>query len=240
MRYLASVQYDGSLFYGFQRLNNQRSIQKELETVLTKINKREVLVKGAGRTDRGVHAKAQMCHFNIDINISENGLKKAMNSMLPSDIYVNSVKKVDDDFHARFLVKKKIYTYIINMGEYDALSDKYIYNYCKKLNIKLMKKASKYLIGKHSYGAFVSGEREHYNSIIYNIKFKIKNDKLYISLIGTSFYRYMVRNLIGVLISVGEGKIDLNGLKDMISNGKKTINYMTVPSNGLYLESIEY
>jgi len=240
MRFLACIQYDGSDFYGFQRLNNERSVQNELERVLTKINKDGVIVKGAGRTDRGVHAKAQMCHFDLNINITEIGLKKAMNSLLPSDVYVNYIKSVDNDFHARFLVKKKVYTYVINMGEYDAINDKYLYNYSHKLDIKLMRKAAKMLIGAHSYKAFVSGERGSYNSIIYNIKFKVDKDKLYISFIGTSFYRYMVRNLVGVLIMVGSNKLNLVTLKRMLSTGERLINYITVPSNGLYLEDIEY
>lgn len=240
MRFLACVQYDGSNFFGFQRLNNERSVQKELEKILTKINKNEVTLKGAGRTDRGVHARSQMCHFDLDIKINESGLKKAMNSLLPNDIYINFIKKVDNNFHARFLVTKKIYSYHINMGEYNAIKDKYIYNYCQKLDIKLMKKAAKILKGAHSYKAFVSGERENYNSIIYDINFELLNDNLIISFVGTSFYRYMVRNLVGALIMVGTKKLDLNTLKSMLDNGKRIVNYMTVPSNGLYLEKIEY
>ena len=104
MRYLASIQYNGSLFYGFQRLKSKRSVQEEIEKVLKKINKSDCFVKGAGRTDRGVHAKNQMCHFDLDINITIDGLKKVMNSMLPDDIHVNYIKKVDDNFHARYMV----------------------------------------------------------------------------------------------------------------------------------------
>lgn len=240
MRYLASVQYDGSLFYGFQRLKSNRSVQNELEKVLKKINKSEVLVKGAGRTDRGVHAKAQMCHFDLDINIDEKGLKSAMNSMLPSDIYINCVKRVNENFHARFLVKKKIYTYVINMGEYDAINDKFVYNYCRMLDIKKMKKASKLLVGKHSYKAFVSGSRDNYDSQIYNIKIKKHNKKIYISFIGTSFYKYMVRNLVGALIAVSNNKLTFNDLTEMLKLGEKKYIYTTVPSNGLYLDYIEY
>lgn len=240
MRFLACIQYDGSNFFGFQRLNNNRSVQKELEKVLTKINKKDVIVKGAGRTDRGVHAKSQMCHFDLDINIDERGLKKAMNSLLPNDIYVNDIKKVNSDFHARFLVTKKVYSYHINMGQYDAIKDKYLYNYCQKLDVKLMKKAAKIFIGAHSYKAFVSGERENYNSIIYDIRLNVLNDKLVISFIGTSFYRYMIRNLVGALIMVGSRKLDLDTLKCMLDSGKRLVNYLTVPSNGLYLEKIEY
>lgn len=240
MRYLASIQYDGALFYGFQRLKTKRSVQLELEKVLTKINKSEVIVKGAGRTDRGVHAKNQMCHFDINVNITEKGLKSAMNSMLPSDIHVNYIKEVSDDFHARFFVKKKIYTYVINFGKYDAIKDKYLYNYCKSLDIKKIKKASKLLIGRFSFKAFVSGSRDNYDSQIYNIKLKKVENKLYISFVGTSFYRYMVRNLVGSLISVSEGKLTLKDFEEMIKTGEKKYTYLTVPSNGLYLEYIEY
>ena len=83
MRYLITISYDGSKYYGFQRLNNERSVQKEIERALTKINKSKVEIKGAGRTDRGVHALDQKCHFDLDINISENGIKQALNSLLP-------------------------------------------------------------------------------------------------------------------------------------------------------------
>lgn len=239
MRFLASISYDGSNFYGFQRLNEERSVQRELEMALTKINKSKVTVKGAGRTDRGVHALDQKCHFDLDININEEGLKKALNSLLPSDIYINNIQTVNKDFHARFMVKKKIYYYIINMGKYDVIKDKYLYNYGKKLNIKKMRKAAKVLIGRHSYQAFVSGIRNNYNSEIYDINFKKRGNKLVIKFIGTSFYRYMVRNLVGALISVSNNKISINDLKEMINNEKK-MNYLTVPGNGLYLENVEY
>ena len=239
MKYLISISYDGSNFYGFQRLNNNRSVQGELEKALTKIAKHPVLVKGAGRTDRGVHAIDQKCHFDLDINISSEGLVKAMNSLLPRDIYVNDCFMVPDDFHARFLVKRKTYKYIINMGKYEAIMDKYLYNFGYDLDINLMKKASKLLIGAHSYEAFVSGKRDNYNSIVYKINFKKMGKFLEIEFIGTSFYRYMVRNLVGVLIQIGRHKCQLNDVKEMVIFGKK-INYTTVPSCGLYLEKIEY
>ena len=171
MRYKASISYDGSKFYGFQRLKNKLNIQETLEKALTKINKSLVVVKGAGRTDRGVHAYNQMIHFDLNVNIPEDRLKNAINSLVEPHIHVNYCEKVDNNFHARFSVVTKTYQYVINMGEFDALDNDYLYNYCHKLNIKKMKKASKLLLGFHSYKAFTSGERENYNSIIYKIKF---------------------------------------------------------------------
>lgn len=241
MRYLISVSYDGSAFYGFQRLNKKKSVQSELEKALTKINKTVVLVKGAGRTDRGVHALDQKVHFDLSISIEPKRLVNALNSLVDDAIYIKDAKIVSDDFHARFDVKNKTYTYNINMGEYDPIKNNYIYNYNRTLDVKMMKKASKVLLGKHSFKAFTSGERESYNSIIEKIKIDVdKNKVLHITFKGKSFYRYMVRNLVGALILVGCGKITDKELKEMLECGKNKYNYMTVPASGLYLMKIEY
>lgn len=240
MRYLASISYDGSKFYGFQRLKNKKTVQGELEKVLTHINKTMVLVKGAGRTDRGVHAFDQKVHFDLNIKIDEKHLLTAVNSRLDPSLKLNWVKETNDDFHARFDCKQKKYQYIINLGEYDIFSNDYVYNYNRKLNIRNMKKCSKCLKGMHSYKVFTSGERENYNSIIYNIKFKKKKKLLYITFTGVSFYRYMVRNLVGALMLAGENKITKENMKEMLEKEKNIYNYMTVPANGLYLMEVNY
>ena len=118
MNYVIEIAYDGSKFYGFQRLNEEMSVQKALEEALTVINKQSVEVKGAGRTDRGVHANGQCVSFKLDIDIDTNGLKRALNSLLKPYIYVKNVKEVDDNFHARFSVIKKKYIYKINIINY--------------------------------------------------------------------------------------------------------------------------
>lgn len=239
MRYLASVSYDGSKFYGFQRLKNKKTVQGELEKVLTTINKTMVLVKGAGRTDRGVHALDQKIHFDLNIKIDIPHLLLAINSRLDPAVRVNYIEEVSSDFHARFDCIQK-YQYIINIGEYDLFIDDYVYNYNKKLNIKNMKKASKYLLGAHSFKVFTSGERENYNSIISKVDFKRRGSMLYITFTGVSFYRYMVRNLVGALLLAGEGRMPTTGIEEMLSNSRNIYNYMTVPANGLYLMEVKY
>ena len=240
MKYLITVSYDGSKYYGFQRLNDLPSIQKELEDALSVINKDKVYVKGSGRTDRGVHALGQKCHFELKYDIPCERLVNAINSLLSNYVRVLDCIKVNDDFHARFSVKKKIYKYIINMGKYDVIKQDYLYNYCKRLEIKSMKIASNYLIGKHSYKVFVSGDRDNYNSEIYKIIFKKEKDILTITFEGKSFYRYMVRNMIGALLLVGCGKISIEEFKNMIDSDENKYTYITAPSNGLYLERVEY
>ena len=201
MKYFASVSYDGAKFYGFQKLNGHKTVQEELERALSIINKGDVFVKGAGRTDRGVHAYGQGISFELDVEVPIARLLKALNRCVDKSIKFNSIEVVSDDFHARFSAKSKIYEYVINLGDYNPIINDYVYNYNKKLDIRLMKKCSKELIGKHSFKAFTSGERDSYDSELYSIKFKLEGDFLTIRFKGKSFYRYMVRNLVGMLIT---------------------------------------
>ena len=240
MKYLISISYDGSNFYGFERLKNDRSVQGEIEKVLTKIEKEPVEIRGAGRTDRYVHAYDQKAHFELKQNVPIDRLLRAINSRLPSDIRINYIKEVDDNFHARFDCTKKIYKYYINMGPYDIMKNNYLYNYNKKLNVKKMKEAAKYLLGAHSYEAFCSGERENYDSIIDKITIKKDKDILEFTFIGKSFYRYMVRNMMGALLMVGEEKIDPIKVKEMLDTRKNLLDYNTLPACGLYLMKVDY
>ena len=239
MYYLIRIAYDGSKFYGFQRLNNELSVQKVLEEALTTINKKEVVVKGAGRTDRGVHALDQCVSFRLDVSLSKEGLRKALNSLVEPYIYIKYVEEVDEKFHARFSVSRKQYLYKINIGEFNPLLSDYVYQSKYKLDIDKMKEVSKLYIGIHDFSNFVSGERDNNECIIYDINFSIKEDILEIRFEGKSFYRYMVRNLVGMMIEVGRGKDEIFKVKEMLDS--KTINPgYTAPACGLYLEKIKY
>jgi len=239
VNYCVKIAYDGSKFYGFQRLNELTSVQKVLEEALSKINKGEVTIKGAGRTDRGVHANGQVISFKLDINISTNGLKEALNSLVEPYIYVKEVKEVDDNFHARFSVLKKKYIYKINLGEYNPCYSDYIYQTDYKLDIDKMKEVSKLYLGVHNFHNFVSGERDNSECIVHEINFREKDNILYIEFIGKSFYRYMVRNMVGAMIDVARGKNDIDYVKNALESDKE-INIFTAPSCGLYLENVEY
>ncbi len=239
MNYMMEISYDGSKYYGFQRLNENSSVQKVLEDALTKINKKKVEVKGAGRTDRGVHANGQCVTFRLDVDISEYGLKSAVNSIVKPYIYVKKVLMVGEDFHARFSVKKKRYIYKINMGEYNAIMADYFYNPEYPLDIDKMIEVSKLFLGVHDFHNFVSGVRKDSTCIIYSIDFKREKNVLNIIFEGKSFYRYMVRNLAGAMIDVGRGKDDISLVKKRLES-KEKINGYTAPACGLYLDKIEY
>ncbi|MBR6133466.1 MAG: tRNA pseudouridine(38-40) synthase TruA [Bacilli bacterium] len=239
MNYVIKVAYDGSKFYGFQRLNEETSVQKVLEEALSKINKKEVLIKGAGRTDRGVHAHGQCVSFKLDINIDTYGLKEALNSLVKPYIFVSDVKEVDDNFHARFNVLKKEYVYKINFGEYDPCKNDYYYQPEYKLDIDKMKEVAKLFIGVHDFHNFVSGERDNTECVVYDINFDMKDNIMNITFSGKSFYRYMVRNMVGAMIDVARGNKSIEYIKNALES-KDEISIYTAPASGLYLESVEY
>ncbi len=240
MKYLISISYDGSKFYGFQRLKGHDTVQKKIEEALSIIAKEQIAIKGAGRTDRGVHAYDQKATFNLNINIDEEHLKLALNSLVAPYIYITDVRSVDDDFHPRFYVLKKEYIYKINLGEYNPLLYDYMFEPNYKLNIGKMKECAKLFIGVHNFKNFTSGERDNYECIIYDIEFIETNNILEIKFIGKSFYRYMVRNLVGAMLDVSNNKASLEDIKEALVHPEIKKQFKTAMPNGLYLNRIEY
>lgn len=240
MRYLMKISYDGSNFNGFQRLNDLRTVQGELERVLSVLNKKDVLVKGASRTDKGVHAYGQMVHFDLDFNIPKQRLMYACNRLLPKDIRIMSCEVVDKNFHARFNVVKKKYVYKINLGDYDVLKCNYYYQSYKQLDIPLMKKCAKLFLGYHDFRNFVAGERDNYEMVVDNISFIHKKNILEIEFEGKSFYRYMVRNLVGAMLEVGYHQKTLEDVKLLLNDVSNRRQMLTAEAQGLYLMDIIY
>lgn len=243
MRFLVSIAYDGSGFSGFQRQIKLRTVQGEIEKILKKINNnKEVELVSAGRTDALVHAIKQTAHFDLDIKIKPDKLKRALNSYLSNDIYINSVIEVPDNFHARYMVKEKTYEYIINMGVYNPLERNYVYQYNRNLNIKRLKKALKYLIGKHNFKAFASSQdkRDNYVRTIYDIKVTRKAHKLIITFRGDGFLKYMVRNIIGMVILIGEGKKEIKDMQKVLKSEDRRKASITASPVGLYLKDVKY
>lgn len=249
MRYFITFSYDGSNFKGYQKQLKERTIQNELERSLTKINGDiPVKVSASGRTDAGVHAYNQKAHFDMDSIIETSKLKHSLNSLLPDDIYVRGVTTVDDDFHARFSVKAKEYIYKINLGKYNPIERNYVYQYNRRLDIPEMERALKYLEGSHNFKAFTKvdkddSENEDYIRTIIQASLirDTKNiNNITISLLGTGFLRYMVRNIVGLLIEVGEGKIKSEDVIEIIASEDRTKAGICAPACGLYLNDVYY
>ena len=241
MKYLITIKYDGSNFYGFQRLNGQRTVQEEIEHALSIINKSKVEIKGAGRTDKGVHAYGQRAHFSLDINIPVNNLKTALNDILDDDIVISDIKIIEDnDFHARFSVKEKTYKYKICLNKEDPIKHNYYYQLDYYINIDKLKEVANLYLGIHNFKNFVSGQRDNYEAIIYNIDIKQEDDIIEITFTGKSFYRYMVRNLVGAMLDVARGSATVEEVKSMLDNFDVEHHLSCAVPQGLYLMEIKY
>ena len=243
MRYLIKFSYDGSNYSGFQAQKGLETIQEKMEEALTKINNgKKTNLVATGRTDKGVHALAQYGHADIDVNITEKKLKRAMNSNLPDDIHVIETKVVSDTFHARYNVKSKTYQYIINTNEYNPLERNYVFQYNYKLNVEKMKEAIKYFLGEHDFRSFVTDNKEKENCVRKITKATIKEDngKIIITFTGNGFLRYQVRNMVGLLIKIGEEKIEPISVQKIIESKDRTKAAKTAPAEGLYLVNVIY
>ena len=243
MRFLIKFSYDGTNYNGFQKQPGLNTIEEEIEKALTKINdNKKARIVATGRTDKKVHALCQYGHTDIDVNITEKKLKRALNSNLPNDIYVIDAKIVSNNFHARYNVKEKTYKYLINLGEYNPLERNYVFQYNHSLNIDAMKEAIKLFEGKHDFRSFVTDNQEKANCIrtITFTNVEIKKDKLTITFTGNGFLRYQVRNMVGILIKVGENKILPSSISEILEAKDRTKAGKTAPPEGLYLTNIKF
>ena len=243
MRYKISFSYNGTNYNGYQKQPNKRTIQGELENALTFINNNhKVLIVSSGRTDKGVHAVGQVAHFDLDMDITLYKLKRAINSNISNDIHVIKVEKVNDDFHSRYMVKKKTYIYRLNMGEFDVLKKDYIYQYNRLLDVDKMAEGISYFIGTHDFKNFVSNSvnKSSYEREIYFAKIKRCGDIVEFKFCGNGFMQYQIRYMVGVLIKIGKGSIEPGIIKSLLQSSKDKNVIYCAPANGLCLESVEY
>ena len=242
MRFLITFSYDGTNFHGFESQKKYRTIEEEINKVLTYINNKKTKIIASGRTDKGVHAINQTGHVDIDVDITEYKLKRAMNSLLPNDIHVNMTQIVDKNFHARFMVKEKKYEYKLNMGEYDPINRNSIYQFNKKLDINLMKESIKDFIGEHDFQSFTPSKdkRENYVREIYDAYINVQDDIVTFTFIGNGFIKYQIRNMVGLLIQIGLGKKNPNCILEILEKKDRSQGFRTAHPEGLYLVSVKY
>lgn len=242
-RYLITFSYDGSKFNGYQKQVDVNSVQSVLETILTKLNNGVITtLHSSGRTDSKVHAINASAHFDLNTNIELNKLKKAINSFCKPSIFIKDIQIIDDNFHARFNVIKKEYIYRMNIGEYNPFLSNYVFQYNKDINIERMKIASKYIIGTHNFKSFTKSNPDiiDYTRTIFNCSIEKKDDELIFSFIGSGFLRYMVRNLVGTLIYIGENNENPNIMKNILLSEDRNMAKKTANPEGLYLNKVFY
>jgi tRNA pseudouridine38-40 synthase len=235
------LEYEGSAYVGWQRQENGKSIQGEVENVLRQILQEDVNVIGAGRTDAGVHARGQVANFRTNREIDLHQLKGGLNGLLPMDIVVHQVDEVPFDFHARYSAKEREYSYSIMRAEtalmrHCSWSVKYI------LDIRLMEQAAASILGEHDFESFskMNSEVDHYRCSVSVAEWWEEKSWLRFTIRANRFLHGMVRALIGTMVDVGRGYISIADFLDIIGKKDRSAAGISAPAKGLILERVIY
>ncbi len=242
-RFKMIVAYDGTHYNGFAKQPMGVTIQGTLNEAIAKIVQHEVYTLGAGRTDRGVHAKGQCCTFDSDTLIPAERLAKAINSRLPEDITVKSVEEVSHTFHPRFGAKRKTYRYqILNAKIRDPFLYKYALLYPYNIDIELMRQAANEIVGTHDFACFCSAGSTVKDTVrtVYSIDIRKEEDLVTLDICGNGFLYNMVRIIVGTLLYVNEGKLAASDIRPIIESTDRTLAGPTAPAHGLTMLNIEY
>ncbi len=239
-----TISYDGTNYHGWQKQKNMVTIQQTLESALEKILNKKIKLTGAGRTDAGVHAIAQIANFKIaSIKIPVNKLPVALNSILPEDIRVLSGEIVDENFHARKSAKSKTYLYVIsNTPVQSPFSAKYSWHIPYKINLKRMQKAAKILRGKHDFKSFMSHGSNPKSTVrnLMEVKIKKKDSQIIFTFEADGFLKQMVRNITGTLVEIGIGKREPEEVIKILNAKDRTKAGICAPAHGLFLLKVNY
>ena len=243
--YLLKIEYDGTKFVGWQFQKNGKSIQGVIEKALRKIFKFKIRISGAGRTDKGVHAKGQYANFKID-KIIDNKKKfiNSINYFLKKDfISVLDIKKKKFDFNSRYSAKERIYEYkIINREGTLSLNRNQAWHIKKGLDIKLLKQGAKVLEGTHDFSTFRASSCSAKSPIkkMNSIKVKKNREIILITFKSKSFLQNQVRSIVGCLEYLSSKKWTLNYFKKVLNSKKRSKCAPPAPACGLYLKDIKY
>ena len=243
--YQINVEYLGSNFVGWQFQKNGVSVQEVLEKALSKFLKDKIKVIGSGRTDAGVHAKGQSAHFKTTRKINDSyNFINSMNFFLQKhSVSILNIKKRSKAFHARHSAKKRTYKYfIINRFSTLVLDKNKAWHVKKKLNIKVMEKGAKILIGTHNFSSFRSSSCQSKSPIKTLKKAQIKKEKnkIIFTFEAKSFLQQQVRSMVGSIKYLGEGKWNLKDFKKVFKSKKRSMCAPPAPAHGLYLVKVKY
>jgi tRNA pseudouridine38-40 synthase len=240
-RLKAVLEYDGTNFCGWQVQKQQRTVQGVLEKVLSRRFEEPIKVTGAGRTDSGVHALAQVAHFDCNYKDTADTLKRNINAMLPKDLMLCSLDRAHDTFHARFDAKSRTYRYDI-LTTPTVFTQRYSWMILTRLNSARMKKAVQYIQGTHIFEplAKLNLKEKHYQCTILAASVRRKKPFLEIVIQGNRFLHGMVRAIAGTLVDVGRGAKEPEIFEKILKNGDRSSVSTLAPPHGLYLENVNY
>ncbi|MFC1510638.1 tRNA pseudouridine(38-40) synthase TruA [Candidatus Omnitrophota bacterium] len=245
-----TIEYDGTRFQGWQSQNKgQRTVQDEIEGALKKICKEKIRLIGSGRTDSGVHALAQVANFKTKSKRPAKEYINALNGNLPKDISIINAESVPLSFHAQYTAKKKTYRYsILYRPTRSALQHRFSFHISTQLNVALMRKEAKTLIGRKDFASFQTsdpvrkraGKQENTIRHITALNIKKHGDVIAIDITANGFLYKMVRNIVGTLLEIGSGKKPKGSMQTILKNKNRTMAGQTAKACGLMLLKVIY
>jgi tRNA pseudouridine38-40 synthase len=241
LRYFLELSYNGKAYHGWQNQPNAITVQEVLENALSTLLRTTIEIVGAGRTDTGVHALQMFAHFDCSSKLDIAQLKYNLNSFLPKDIAIQNIFEVKKDAHARFDAISRTYLYRI-CTEKDAFNFDKVYYINNDLHIDKMNEASKILFEYNNFECFskTNTDVKTFNCKIIKAEWVKKNNELHFTIEADRFLRNMVRAIVGTLIRVGTGKLEIKDMHTIIKSKNRSEAGYSVPAHGLYLSKIEY
>ena len=239
----ASLAYDGTAYRGFQLQPGEDTIQARLESALSQMAKEPVRVTAAGRTDSGVHARAQVIHFVLPRPIPPSGMLEGLNSMLPDDIRVHEVEEVGDNFHARFDARSKTYCYYFDRSKVPSpFRCRYTLHYPYALDREALDRGAARFVGERDFAAFRASSCTARTTVrrCTASAFREEGFELVYAIEASGFLHHMVRNVVGTLLEVGRGKRDPSSLEALFASRERSEAGPTAPAKGLHLIQVTY
>lgn len=244
------LEYDGTAYCGWQTQGHRRvarqrkpSIQETLERALARVLGEKIKVFASGRTDAGVHALMQVANFRTDSVIPLEGLRCALNSLLPPDIVVARAKEERPGFHSRFSARSKVYRYtILNRRFPSALLRNTAYFCPYPLDVPLMRREAKALVGRHDFRSFEASGKKGRSSVrrIKRLAISRRGDLLHIDIEADGFLHSMARSICGTLIDIGRGRLAAGSMKKILMARSRAAAGPTAPARGLCLMRVKY
>ncbi len=238
------VAYDGTGYHGWQRQKNGLAIQAVIEDILQVMTQSPVRLLASGRTDAGVHALNQVCNLKTPSKIPVDALLRGLNALLPSDIFIKEVADVPLAFHSRYGTKSKIYEYrILNRPDPDIFRRNTLWHIRFPLQMDKMSDCLAFLRGTHDFSTFKSSGSANRNPVRTILKASMEKDEdgvLRTVIEGNGFLRHMVRNIMGTLVEVGSGRMDVRRFEEVLELGERRLAGRKAPPQGLFLVKVKY
>jgi tRNA pseudouridine38-40 synthase len=239
------IEYDGTNYHGWQRQAAEPTVQAEIEKALSAMTRSDITLIGAGRTDAGVHALGQTAHFRCETRLDPEAIHKGLNSLLPPDIAICDCRLVPEEFHARFDAHSKIYRYrILNRAARAAVGRNYSWFIHRPLDIRAMRQAAHFIVGRHDFKAFESAgsPRAHTVRNVMAAEWIEEREQglLTFQIEADGFLRCMVRNIVGTLVAAGIGRIQPADVAAILASRDRRRAGATAPPQGLVMVEVKY